>query len=158
MRAASNQKKLLKKTIQPYYKWITYCWHRISDLCSFGYRSIYICTWFKLKDICHAALTILKEVLSAFSTALMIESQPQQCTWRFWYCVESVQIVFSGPYFPVFELSKSPYSLRIQENTDQKKLRIWTLFAQCGGNWRVTFHNKNSKKLLVKISAISGII
>ena len=27
--------------------------------------------------------------------------------------------------------SKSPYSDRIQENTDQKKLRIWTLFTQC---------------------------
>ena len=26
--------------------------------------------------------------------------------------------------------SKSPYSVRIQENTDQKKLRIWTLFTQ----------------------------
>ena len=27
--------------------------------------------------------------------------------------------------------SKSPYSVRIQENTDQKKLRIWTLFTEC---------------------------
>ena len=27
---------------------------------------------------------------------------------------------------------KSPYSIRIQENTDQKKLRIWILFTQCG--------------------------
>ena len=27
--------------------------------------------------------------------------------------------------------SKSPYPVRIQENTDQKKLRIWTLFTQC---------------------------
>ena len=26
--------------------------------------------------------------------------------------------------------SKSPYSVQMQENTDQKKLRIWTLFAQ----------------------------
>ena len=36
--------------------------------------------------------------------------------------------------FPLFELklrSKSPYSVRIWENTDQKKLRIWTLFTQC---------------------------
>ena len=24
------------------------------------------------------------------------------------------------------------YLVRIQENTDQKKLRIWTLYAQCG--------------------------
>ena len=26
-----------------------------------------------------------------------------------------------------------PYSVRMQENTDQKKLRIWTLFTQCAG-------------------------
>ena len=39
--------------------------------------------------------------------------------------------VSSDPYFPVLELNnllrKSPYTVRIQENTDQKKLRIWTL-------------------------------
>ena len=28
--------------------------------------------------------------------------------------------------------SKSPYLVQIQENTDQKKLRIWTLFTQWG--------------------------
>ena len=28
-------------------------------------------------------------------------------------------------------LCKSPYSVRIQENMDQKKLRLWTLFTQC---------------------------
>ena len=43
--------------------------------------------------------------------------------------------VLSGPYFPVFGLnteiySKSPYSVRIQENTDQKELRVWTIFMQ----------------------------
>ena len=32
--------------------------------------------------------------------------------------------LFSGAYFPVF-------GLKIRENTDQKKLRIWTLFTQC---------------------------
>ena len=25
----------------------------------------------------------------------------------------------------------SPYSVRVRENTDQKKLHIWTLFTQC---------------------------
>ena len=52
--------------------------------------------------------------------------------------------VFSGPYFPALGLnteiywteyvnlrSKSPYLVRIQENTDQKKLRVWTLSTQC---------------------------
>ena len=38
--------------------------------------------------------------------------------------------VFPGPYFPTFS-SISPYSIRMWENTDQKKLRIWTLFTQC---------------------------
>ena len=31
--------------------------------------------------------------------------------------------VFSGPYFTEYG---SPYTVRIQENTDQKKLRIWS--------------------------------
>ena len=31
----------------------------------------------------------------------------------------------------LYLLLKSPYSVRIQENTDQKKLCIWTLFTQC---------------------------
>ena len=28
------------------------------------------------------------------------------------------------------QISISPYSVRMRENTDQKKLRIWTLFTQ----------------------------
>ena len=48
------------------------------------------------------------------------------------HCVKvSKYGVFSGPYFFVFglnaEISKSPYSVRIQENTNLKKLCIWTL-------------------------------
>ena len=44
--------------------------------------------------------------------------------------------VFSGLYFPTFGLdterySISPYSVWMRENTEQKKLRIWTLFTQC---------------------------
>ena len=39
------------------------------------------------------------------------------------HCVKvSKYRVYSGPYFSVFS--------QIQENTDQKKLRIWTLFTQ----------------------------
>ena len=44
-----------------------------------------------------------------------------------YHCMKSVQI-----------LRKSTYSVRIQENTDQKKLRIWTLFTQCTENLSVT--------------------
>ena len=36
--------------------------------------------------------------------------------------------VFSGPYFTVFWLNTEIYRLR--ENTDQKKLRIWTFSTQ----------------------------
>ena len=47
-----------------------------------------------------------------------------QCWWSITHkhnahCMKSVQT-----------RSKSPYSVRIQENTDQKKHRIWTLFTQ----------------------------
>ena len=49
-------------------------------------------------------------------------------------------LVFCTSYFHIFSCirteygdlrSKSLYSVQIQENTDQKKLRIWKLFTQC---------------------------
>ena len=53
------------------------------------------------------------------------------------HCVKSVQIrsffrsVFSSIWTEYGDLwLKSPYSVRILENTDQKKLRIWTRFTQ----------------------------
>ena len=53
-------------------------------------------------------------------------------------CVESVHIrsffwsVFSGIRAECGEIIRiSPYSVRMWENTDQKELRIWTLFTQC---------------------------
>ena len=56
------------------------------------------------------------------------------------YCVKSVQIwSFSWSIFSCIrteyggKLRISSYSVRIMENTDQKKLRIWTLFTQ----WKV---------------------
>ena len=45
----------------------------------------------------------------------------------------SIYGVVSGPYFPLFRLNTEIYflySVRIQENKDQKLLRIWTLFKQ----------------------------
>ena len=55
---------------------------------------------------------------------------PTNTAWKV-----SKYAVFSGSYFPAFDWygdlrSKSRYSVRIQENTDQKKLRTWTLFTQ----------------------------
>ena len=53
------------------------------------------------------------------------------------HCVKSVQMqsffwsVFSHIWTEYAEVrSISPYSVRMRENTDQKKLRIWTLFTQ----------------------------
>ena len=58
-------------------------------------------------------------------------------TSRF-HCVKSVQIrrFFWSEFCSIRTeygdlLRKSPYSVRIQENEDQKKLCIWTLFTQC---------------------------
>ena len=64
------------------------------------------------------------------------------------HCVKSVQMrSISGPYFPVFELNTeiylSPYSVRIRENTDQKKLRIWILFTY----WIITEMHQHRIKL-----------
>ena len=42
-------------------------------------------------------------------------------------------------------LRKSPYSVRIQENTDQKKLRIGTLFTQCRSLIRLNSLNIRSE-------------
>ena len=54
------------------------------------------------------------------------------------HCVKSVQLqsflwsVFSRMWTEYREiLCISPYSVRMQENTDQKKLCMWTLFPQC---------------------------
>ena len=56
------------------------------------------------------------------------------------HCVKSVQIqsffwsVCSCIQTEYGETgSISPYSVQVQENTDQKKLLIWTLFTQCAG-------------------------
>ena len=53
------------------------------------------------------------------------------------HCVKSVQIriffwsVFSHICTKFGEILRiSPYSVRMRENTDQKKLRVWTVFTQ----------------------------
>ena len=70
-----------------------------------------------------------------------LETSPLICGARIGnedkHCVESVQILsFFWSLFSRIRteygkmLRISPYSVRMQENTDQKKLRIWTLFTQ----------------------------
>ena len=47
------------------------------------------------------------------------------------HCVKSVRVrIFSGPYFPVFGLKISPYSLNARKY-GVEKLRIRMLFTQC---------------------------
>ena len=57
---------------------------------------------------------------------------------RVFHCLKNVQIrtffwsVFSRIRTVYREIrSICPYSVRMRENTDQKKLRIWTLFTEC---------------------------
>ena len=51
----------------------------------------------------------------------------EKCPNRVFFCS-----VFSHIGTEYGELiRKSPYSVRIWENTDKKKLRIWTLFSEC---------------------------
>ena len=54
------------------------------------------------------------------------------------YCMKTVQTrtffysIFSRIWTEYGEIwSTSPYSVRIRENTDKKKLRIWKLFTHC---------------------------
>ena len=56
----------------------------------------------------------------------------------YYHCLKCVQIqsffwsVFSRIRTKYGEILRiCPYSVRIRENTDQKKLRIWTLFTHC---------------------------
>ena len=65
------------------------------------------------------------------------------------HCVKSVQI---RSFFLVHNFS---YSVRIRENTEQKKLRIWTLFTQCLIQtlfvlWKTFTAYKNSEKEVCK--------
>ena len=72
---------------------------------------------------------LLKHFSHGRETSLFLNNQ---------HCVKCVQIrnffwsVFSRIRTEYGEIrSISPYSVRMRENTDQKKLRIWTLFTQC---------------------------
>ena len=72
----------------------------------------------------------------------------------FVHCVKSIEIrsffwsVFSCNRTEYGDLrSKSPYSVRIHENTDQKNLRIWTLFTRwwtaiIGDDWNISLNSR----------------
>ena len=72
------------------------------------------------------------------------------------------QDFFSGLHFPVFGLNRkhciSPYSVRIRENTDQKKLCIWKLFTQCMNKPHPTSDfQQRIKRLVVSLFQISKL-
>ena len=50
-------------------------------------------------------------------------------------------------------LRKSPYRVRIQENMDQKKLRIWTLFKQCQ-----TSNHRETSQLICKPNQLTDFL
>ena len=96
---------------------------------------------FTINFYCHSKIKSLKKVISASNNKINIfifqESYHYTSNW-FYHCVKSVQIrtffwsVFSRISIECGGLrSKSPYSVRIRENTDQKNLCIWTLLTQC---------------------------
>ena len=72
----------------------------------------------------------------------MYHVKPSLCEIVFTYGV------FSGPYFPAFGLNTA---VRMRENTDQKKLRIWTLSMQCmssGGTTMERWYKMGQKRFL----------
>ena len=86
-----------------------------------------------------------REILLIFSTILDDS-----------HCAKNVQI--RSFFWSVFSHIRtiSPYSVRKRENTDQKKLHIWTLFMQCQ---RVSYSNFSSDLLInVTDSNYYGIV
>ena len=69
--------------------------------------------------------------------------------------------VFSGTYFPVFRLNTEIYAIQ-SEYTDQKKLRIWTLFTQCIHKINIEIKHQNrprkpdkNRLLMAKLSKVT---
>ena len=73
----------------------------------------------------------LTSVSLSFSDSLSLSSSPSHYVknvqiWSFFWSVFSH---IQTEYGEILRLS--PYSVQMWENTDQKKLHIWTLFTQC---------------------------
>ena len=76
--------------------------------------------------------------------------------WKSLNCFTAWEVSKQGVLRKYGILCKSPYSAQIQENMDQKKIRIWTLFTQCFLSYRIDLkyyefflvsnHNLNWKK------------
>ena len=79
-----------------------------------------------------------KEFLYQYNSRTTAVKLSAERTSTLLHCVERVQIqcffwsLFSRIWTEYRDLrSKYLYSVQVRENTDQKKLRIWTPFAQC---------------------------
>ena len=79
------------------------------------------------------------------------------------HCVKCVQI--RSFFWTVFSYmrteygylrSKSTYSVRTQENTDQKKLRLWTHFKQCSSKQNFLLHTHAHISERYRISKIKS--
>ena len=82
------------------------------------------------KDIQHAALP--SDIVFSYETNVVISSQsPFSKACHYVRCpnTEFFLVRIRNEYGKIFRIS--PYSVRMWENKDQKKLRIWTLFRQC---------------------------
>ena len=80
--------------------------------------------------------------INSLSWATLCEKCPN--TEFFLVCIFYIQPEYGGLR------SKSPHSVRIQENMDQKKLRIWTHFTQCKSHSKSTEENSWRKVTLLK--------
>ena len=54
-----------------------------------------------------------------------------------------------------FYVWQHPHSVRMRENTDQKKLRIWKLFTQCVFHWNVEYIN--CENIMVILSTATSL-
>ena len=111
--------------------------------------------WHLCIDIAQTSLSFLKNCCKTIQTIMLSTVKGELFHSKFFqkppalscfHCVKSVQIrnfywsAFSCMWTKYGDLrSKSPYSVRIQKNMDQKKHRIWTLFTQCSGNMLYLF-------------------
>ena len=66
----------------------------------------------------------------------------------FWFAFSCVRTEYGDL------LCKSLYSVRIQENTQQEKLRIWTLFTQCKTKLKRKKHRSMPAKYILNVNKI----
>ena len=109
----------------------------------------------------HVNACLLNSCLTALSCGCHRYPQDTECKL---HCVKTVKIwsffwfLFSHIWTEYGDLrGKSPYSVQIRENTDQKKLRIWTLFTQRWPYIRRSEDFRTSSKCLIYVQFTSCV-